>query len=377
MTGLAAALLLLPTLAGPPVAMPEPADVTALPAEVVARLEARVLHGSEAPRRRLELLVEFMFDPAGLALQYDDEVTRTVAETLRAGKGNCLSFTLTFVELAREAGLHAYIQEFDRALVWYRHDDMIFHTSHVNAGVRLLQNEYTVDFDRNIRLTVRNRPKVISAERALAHFYNNRGAELMADGRLQEAGAYFARAGTLDPSYAATWNNLGVLRARSGDEAGAERAYLTALEHDAEHTSALSNIAAMYRAAGDDARADGFERRLDAIRRYDPFHYFVLGTKQEMRGEYAAARDHFRRAIRLHPGDHEFHFALARTYFHLGDTRRAARALTRARELASDRGTADRYRMKLDALRVDARPSRPERPQSMLRCAWPGGVFTC
>jgi Tfp pilus assembly protein PilF len=356
------ALLLAASLAAAPTPTP-PHEVTAIPDEVRERLAAHVLGGATGPRRRLDLLVDFMFGEHGLGLEYDDSVTRTVAETVADRRGNCLSFTLTFVALAREAGLRAYIQEFERALVWFRQDDLIFHTTHVNAGVRLLRDEFTIDFDRSVRVTGRARPKVIDDARALAHYYNNRGAEIMASGDLVTARAWFDEAARHDATYPATWNNLGVLLARVGDGDAAAASYARALHHDPQHTSALSNLALLHRDAGGIEAAEAYERRIEAIQSHDPFHFFVRGLKHEMRGEYAAARDQFRRAIRMHPGEHEFHFALARAAFMLGDERGAGRALDRARSMAPDVPTQHRYETKLAALRAPARVGRETAPR--------------
>lgn len=360
--------LLLPSPTAASVAVPSPDEVMAVPAELRERLSQFVHQGGSAPKARLEQLVDFMFAEHGLALRYDDDVTRTVAETYAAGRGNCLSFTLTFIALAREAGLHAFVQEFDRALVWYRHDDMIFHTTHVNAGVRIVRDQYTIDFDRTVR-TTRKRPKVVSDERALAHFYNNRGAERMAAGDLVGARELFDRAIASDTSYPAVWNNLGVWFARTGDDVSAVASYGHALELDAEHTSALSNLAALHRTLGDPEAAVEMETRLERVRRYDPFHHFVLAMKYEMRGQLPEAADNYRRAIRLHPTDHEFHFGLGRVLYALGDHRGAAQALMRAESHADalSRGT---YRAKLEALRAEAghAPRRDPRERFSRSC---------
>ncbi|MBR7560410.1 hypothetical protein KC218_28065, partial [Mycobacterium tuberculosis] len=79
-----------------------------------------------------------------------------------------------------------------------------------------------------------------SQARALAHFYNNRGAERMASGDLVGARTFFNAALAQDNSFAATWNTLGALENRTGDTAAARRALETALRLDGRQDAALT-----------------------------------------------------------------------------------------------------------------------------------------
>ncbi|QDH70220.1 transglutaminase domain-containing protein [Marilutibacter alkalisoli] len=135
-----AAALALSTLdlpAPPPVpVLSDWEQVTAVPAELHAPLQEQVA-AEPKPVRRLERLVEWMFASDGLAFEYDNEATRSVAETLHDRRGNCLSFTLAFVVLARRVGFDAHMQETDDVLVWPGSLDsnVVIHAGHVNAGV--------------------------------------------------------------------------------------------------------------------------------------------------------------------------------------------------------------------------------------------------
>ncbi|MDH5823737.1 tetratricopeptide repeat protein [Luteimonas sp. RD2P54] len=345
-----AALLALP-IPLPDSTPPSHAQVLEIPPELRAQLHQRV-PGSVAPgARRLELLVEFVFSADGLALEYGNSTTHTVADAWRTRQVNCLSFALLFTGLAREVGLDAYVQEIDQVLAWHQQGGIVYNSSHVNVGVRFGQRRKTVDVSR-AEVMARHRPEQVADERALAHFYNNRGAELMAAGDSVAARRHMEEAIALDPRYATSWNNLGVLRMRSDDAIGAEAAYREALALDPTHASALFNIVGLFRRAGDEANAMHFQRRLERAQLADPFHQFLLGTQYEGRGEYERAVEHYRRAIRLHGDEHRFHFALARTWLLMGERRRAGRALARARELGDDDSRA-LYQAKLDRLRQD------------------------
>lgn len=308
---------------------PLPADwqsLTAVPAEVLDGLQREVVQVAARPGERMERLVAWMFSPAGLAFEYDNARTRSVAETLNERRGNCLSFTLAFVVLAREAGLNAYLQETDDVLVWAGRLDsnLVFHTGHVNAGVRIGGQQYTVDFEPNLVLS-RNRPKRIDDRIGLAHFLNNRGAESLERNQLHEALAHFQAALAIEPGFEPGLNNVGVASIRLGDARSAERAYLTVLTERPNHLPALSNLVTLYRRQGQTTRLQRYETRLARLDRRDPYRTFVRGLLLERQGDYEAALGAYQRAARLHAGEPQFHLGMARAHARLGNAREAGR----------------------------------------------------
>lgn len=325
------AALALTTPAPGPV-LPNWEDVVAVPPGLHAQFDAQILQQLQTPQQRVQRIVEFMLGPKGLALEYDLETTRSVAETLHDRRGNCLSFTLTFVTLARKAGLDAYVQETDQVLVALHAGNMVFHSGHVNAGVRIRGQRFVIDFDRSVVATSRP-PKAITDQRALAHYYNNRGAERMTTADLRAARPFFDAAIGQDPDFVSAWNNLGVLHLRSGDLRAAERAYLAALKRAPKYVPTLSNLTGLYQQLGEEKKLVVYQRRLDEVQRRDPFHNFILGLQHESRGGNAQALDHYLRAIRLHRREPQFHLAAARIYGLLGDQREAGRSLARAQAL--------------------------------------------
>jgi tetratricopeptide (TPR) repeat protein len=333
-------------------AVPAERDVVAIPDQLETRLRERVLQNTASRERRLESLVKLLFNDAGYGLQYDGSLTRTVAQSAAEGRANCLSFSLLFVALARRAGIEAYVQETDHVLAW-QGGDALYGNGHVNVGVKVGLARKTVDIDRSV-VSIRGTPRPISDERALSHFYNNRGAELMREGQLDAARAHFDKALALTPEFVPALNNLGVLAMREGDYAHAGRAYAAALKKDARHAPTLSNMVNLYRRTGDSRRQHEFEARLFKVQRRDPFHQIILALGYEKSGAYDDAAEHYRRAIRLNARDHFVYFGLARAYAHLGESARATEALMRARDAAGD--SRGMYQTKLDRLR-HARPT--------------------
>lgn len=315
----------------PPAASPELPDweaVVAVPAAMRSQIDAAMLQPLQTPQQRAQRLVEFMLGPGGLGLQYSQE-TRTVSETLVGRRGNCLSFTLTFVTLARRAGLDAYVQETDQVLIALRADNVVFHSGHVNVGLRIRGQRFVIDFDRTVIPTARP-PRAISDKRALAHYFNNRGAELLTAGNAEAARIYFEAAIGQAPDFLSAWNNLGVLHVRNGDLRAAEHAYLAALAQLPKYVPTLSNLTGLYQQLGEEKKLVAYQRRLDEVQRRDPYHNFIVGMQHESRNDDSQALSHYLHAIRLHRREPQFHFAAARIYGRLGEQELADRANARA-----------------------------------------------
>ncbi|WP_439450798.1 transglutaminase domain-containing protein [Stenotrophomonas sp. ATs4] len=330
--------------------IPSPQQVSAIPPAMREMLRTQVINRGYSREQRLQGLVEMIFDRHGMDLQYDADATLTVSEIWQQRRANCLAFTLMFVALAREAGIQARVQEVGQVVSWYQDQaqGLVYSVGHVNAGVGFGGRFATVDLDRNV-LYDRHGPQPISQARALAHFYNNRGAERMAAGDMAGARAFYAAALGQDSGFAATWNNLGVLENRSGDVTAARRSLEMALRLDGRHDAALNNASALYRKLGLVAQAQVLERRLQWVQREDPFAQYMLGAKAERAGQLDVAIRYYRQAVRLYDTAHQFHFGLARVYFLAGQLKRADRELLRAQELGGAPEQA-RYQAKLDSL---------------------------
>jgi len=332
-----------------PAPPPAPADVLAVPEPLRQQFREQVLAHARLPSARLERMVDFLFSPQGLGMRYEPDANHTVAEAYATRQANCMSFTLLTVALAREAGLEAYAQQVDETLAWRQDRNTLYRTQHVNAGVRIRERRFTVDVAWDEVIT-REPPERIRDERLIAHYYNNRAAELLEQGAVEDARRHAEIALDLDPGYATSWSNTGVIYLRGGDAARAKQAYQHALDLDHDNPGALFNLVTFYQRAGDREAARPLQKRLDAVRARDPFHHFLLAAGFERDGDLAQAAEHYRKAIQLYDREHRFHFGLARVYFLQGDTRRAGKALAHAREL-SEGDTRALYQAKLDTLR--------------------------
>lgn len=330
-----------------------PATVVAMPPELRQRLHDEVLATpASSQRQRLEQLLHFMLDADALGIAYDEDATNSIAQTYATQRANCLSFTLLFLAIAREAGLEAHGQEITNTLSWRQREGTIYRNNHVNAGVLVGGRTLTVDTSGD-RIITGERPQAISEQRLIAHYYNNLAMEQLARGDIATGLQLMDIALTADSGYAPLWSNIGVLHIRNKDIAAAERSYLNALKLDPEEGGALFNMVSLAHRQGDARREAEFRRRLSRVQQKDPLHHFMLAMDYERNGDYAKAVAHYRRAIRLYSGEHRFYSALAQVYLKAGEPKRAGKALLRAQAL-SEGATRAAYSARLQELK---RPS--------------------
>ena len=332
-------------------APPAPDEVLRLPPSWLERLESEIAEGAQNPARRVDRLVEFIATDGGLGFRYRATPTTDVAETIERGQGNCLSFTLLFISAARALGIDAYPREVQVPASWREDAGLITDVGHVNVGIDAPGLRRTVDFEPDYSLSQRlaapYRGRRISDERALAHFYNNRAAELLAAGDPEAAAAWAAQAIELDAGFAAAWNTAGVVERRLGRPDRARDRFLAALDVADDPASTLFNLVRLERDEGRSDAAAAYARRLEALRPDDPWFLWSLGRFYESLDELDRAAGFHARAARLADREHRFHASHARVLFALGRDDAAAEAMVRAAHLVAA-VTGDTKQAKLD-----------------------------
>ncbi len=116
-----------------------------------------------------------------------------------------------------------------------------------------------------------------------------------------QAEELYQRAMRLDPSLAIAYTNLGNIRFRRGDEAGALELYRRAIEADARQPEAHYNLGYVMLERGDARAATAyFEQALIGDPRFADAH-FNLAMAWEQLGERGRARPHWRKYLELEP----------------------------------------------------------------------------
>jgi Flp pilus assembly protein TadD len=310
-----------------PIDLPTADEAVALDAEMEAFVAP--LKAIREPRQRLQALIDALEARGMFSLDYA-EVTRTARSTFHDRQGNCLSFTMLFVTLARAAGLQAYYQSVVVPPTW-SNDGQVVVASHVNTAVVTGRGDETV-VDFNIRqYQSEHRSRRVNDSYALALFYTNLGAEAMLQEDHAAALVYLRESARVRPDIAGVWNDLGVLYARHGRYEHAEAAYLRALDVDHDEPSAMSNLGLVYEALGEPQLAAEYNERVQRYRERNPYYHFASATKAYEEQQFEAALASLRKALRLKPDEQEFYVLRGQVQTALGKSRDATASFERAR----------------------------------------------
>lgn len=304
---------------------------------------------------RQRALLDALRDRNSLHLEYDTARTRNAAEAFAARSGNCLSLVIMTAAFAKELGLQVRYQSAYLEETWSRSGNLLLRSGHVNislgrrlidAGTAQDQAALTIDFLPPEQLRGL-RTRDISEEMIVAMYMNNRAAEALIAGRIDDAYWWSRAAIEQNPGFAGAYNTLGVIYLRRDASAPAARAFERALDLDPHNTRALANLAEAFDRQGRTAEAESLRIKLARIEPHPPFHFFHLGMAAMGKQDYRAARDLFAREVARAEGYHEFHFWLGVAHYRLGDIEQARRHLNLAMENSTTRSDQELYAAKL------------------------------
>ncbi len=312
---------------------------------------------------RQQGLVDALQHKGKLRLEYDSTMTRNATQAFDARSGNCLSLVIMTAALAKELGVPVQYQTVFVDETWSRSGGIYFSSGHVNLtlGPRMTDSRFGFGYDARPSLTIDflppeelrgQRAQSIAENTIVAMYMNNRAAEHLAQGRLNDAYWWARNAIAQAPTFLSAYNTLGVVYLRHGNLPQAEQILSHVLAREPANTAALSNLARVLADMGRSAESTRLLGKLAQVEPYPPFHFFDLGLAAMRDGDYKTARDLFAKEIARAAYYHEFHFWLAIADFQLGDIRQARKHLTIAMENSTTRSDHDLYAAKLDRLRA-------------------------
>lgn len=336
----------------------DPADVFRMTPEMQAYLDREVIPLANKKGVR-QAMTEALYDRARLKLEYDSSTTRTAAEAFGARQGNCLSLVIMTGAFAKALDLRVTYQQVTIDDTWSRSDSMYFFSGHVNLVLEHYfidtldkadrANVYTIDFmPAEGKQTVRP----ISEATVLAMFMNNRAAEAMVRGQLDDAYWRARQAIQLDPQFFSSYNTLGVVYLRRNDPTRAERVLHYALAGHPDNARLLANYEQALRGLGRVAEADAVKGHLAAVEPTPPFYWFAQGQVALNQGDFVKARELFIKELDRAPDYHEFHYALAVADFQLDRLDEARREMALAMADSVRRSDYEIYAAKLDKLKA-------------------------
>lgn len=306
------------------------------------REAARDAVGSGTDLEQLRNLHRFLFDEEGFPFEYRSVGTHSAIEAYRLRQGNCASFTILFIAMARSVDLpvRAALPRVDPKVE--KVGDLVVVSDHIVAMYKRPGGADVFDFapSRDEQL-VGLRP--IDDLWLGAIFLNNLGAEALLDGDLQSASTHLDHAVTLVPDFSPAYGNLGIVRRGLGDIDGAFEAYRQSLEIDPASETVLHNLAALYLSLGRVAEA---RTAVAAADRHGQMPYTLLlrGDFEMRDGKVRRALRLYRRAARTNPELVDTHLAVGRAETARGRRAAARKSMTRALALEPNNAEA------LDAL---------------------------
>ncbi|HXX86309.1 MAG TPA: tetratricopeptide repeat protein [Casimicrobiaceae bacterium] len=334
-------------------------DVFALSDDMQQYLRTQIagqLHSK--PRERA--LVDALYSKKQLKLQYDAEFTRDAAQTFAARAGNCLSLVIMTAAFAKDIGIPVRYQMVLGDPVWSRSGGMYFSISHVDLTLGVerdsrvldpLSAELTIDFFPGEDLKGQ-RLRVVSEETIVAMYMNNRAAESLAEGKVDNAYWWAHAAIEHDPKFLSAYNTLALVYRRYGNLQDAEGVLGDVLKLEPANTNAMSNLALVLDDEGRVAEAGALRSKLAKLEPYPPFWFFDRGLAALRNGDFREAKDLFEREVQRDAYYHEFRFWLGIAYLGLGQTAQARAQLALALENSTTRGERDLYAAKLAAIKA-------------------------
>jgi len=299
--------------------------------------------GSEL--KRVEDVVDYIF--SGLDLEYSLTPTRNAADTWVTREGNCLSFVNLFVGLAREKRLNPFYVEVQDYQRWNFKDGVVISRGHIVAGINIDGNLRTYDFLPYKPKSYRDFEPIDDLT-AMAHFYNNLGAEALMAGDLEAAGRALAVATRLAPDFEKALNNYGLVQLRQGDLPGAEQTLARGVELYPGSVPLLTNLARVKQTLGDAAEAAELLSRIEDVNQTNPFFFVYRGEMALAEGNVAGALEYMRRALRADSENPEVHVGLAKVFIAQGDVARARHHLERALRLDATHAEARKFAAMLE-----------------------------
>ncbi len=294
-----------------------------------------------------------------LKLEYDTVRTRNAAEAFDAKAGNCLALVIMTAAFAKAMNIEVHYNSALFGDQWSRDSNVYFLNGHVNVTLGKRPTDPRVLYDNAELMTIDFLPGSdirglrsveVSEGTIVAMYMNNRAAEALVRGKLDDA-YWLAREGIRQsPEFSAVYNTLGVIYLRHGNPELAEPVFRKVLRSEPGNTRALANLALTLGRLGREAEAAAIDRRLAREEGEAPFHYLHAGLAAMEAGDFKEARRLFRQEVSRAPEYHESHFWLGLAELRLGNVSEARSEFELALEASTTPRDHDLYASKLARL---------------------------
>ncbi|MEM7364529.1 MAG: tetratricopeptide repeat protein [Pseudomonadota bacterium] len=288
----------------------DPQTILSISHDIQRELDQQIqAHWSD--RKKLTHLKRFLFHDDGLGIRYDADHTKTALEAYETRSGNCLSIATLFIAAARHVGLPAHYRVVAIEPTWDHQGATMIRYEHIVAHGTLDTGEiYEVDFLPVVYFD-NDSAQDVSDHDALAHYFNNLGAEHIVHQDHQAAIKNLRTALAIRPKFADGWNNLGTAYKHAGDVDRALFSYHRALQLNRKHYSSMSNLALLYQDHGEYGTAAYYKRRAQRYLKRNPYTHFFRAQHALKDNKPHQAFRHLQRAIKRNPNEPGFQRLLA------------------------------------------------------------------
>lgn len=288
-------------------------------------------------------LIDALYTKGRLQLDYDSEITRTAAEAFDARRGNCMSLVMMTAAFAHHLNLPVRLNSVYLEEAWTRNNGIFFVAGHVNislgrppsAAPRVTvfgePDLLTIDFLPPQEI-YRHRSRAVEESTILAMFLNNRAAEALMQGQVDDAYWWSRAAIQMDSRWLAAYNTLAVLYRRKGLYGQAENTLRLVLDREPLNVQAMSNLILVLSDLGRREEAQLYANQLAQVQPVPPYKFFDEGVAAMKLGEYAEARKLFNKEVARAAYVPEFHFWLGLASYGLGDLPGARGEIAKALE---------------------------------------------
>lgn len=258
--------------------------------------------------KAIESLAHWLTSKEGHNMRYDLSANLFPIDSFAQKRGNCLSFTILLVSLAKVLDIDLEYNDVDLPDIWGLEDDQqgLVLFRHMNAVRRtpyrtqifdLAIDEYDYGFPQ----------KEISEDKAVASLYSNIATQKIQAHDYTSALHYIKYAISLHPQNPDFWVNLGVIYKKDGKINNAERSFLHALNLSDADSLAASNLENLYRQQKQTAKAEYFSKLAAKAKQKNPYVHYKIASEQLDKKRYRSARRSISRAKKLHNQDPRFY----------------------------------------------------------------------
>ena len=307
---------------------------------------------------KVDALVNALYNKSRRRFAYDSVQTRDAAEVFHLRSGNCLSYTIMTAAFAKQLRLPIQFHTVSFGDIWDRNDNIEFLIGHVNLTI----GEHSVTSRDPAKLIDFGAFENASGEILddigediiVAMYMNNRAAEALAKGQLDDAYWWARAAMEYAPEFLSAYNTMGVIYSRHNNLAQAEQVFRRVLEREPDNVSAMSNQVQALASLGRINESRRLAQRLAEIQPNPPYFFFNRGLAAMKSGDYSEAKIEFTKEVNRASYNHQFHFWLALANYYLGNVDETRKQLTIAMQNSPNTAQHDLYAAKLEMMKSRA-----------------------